>query len=410
MRPILEIRNISKKFKIRHELQPYLTFRDKILSILTLHKTSSSEEFWALKNVTFDVMAGETIGIIGKNGAGKSTLLKILSRITPPSEGKIICRGRVASLLEVGTGFHPELTGRENIFLNGSILGMKRREILAKFNQIVEFAGVERFLDTPLKHFSSGMQLRLAFAVAAFLEPEILIIDEVLAVGDAEFQRKCMGKMDEVAHSGRTVIFVSHNMNAVTTLCHKSVLIRNGEIAGFGETESIVDQYLKGESENSCYRNWADNVPPTGDEIAQLMDARLMDESLNTIDHIELDESIGVEFRFKVKKGGQKLVPNIHIFTNKGEYVFVSHPEFDLNTSETGIYKTAMWIPPNLLNQGIYYVGIALSTLANVTVHFYVQDALNFEVIENIEKRKSDFRQHIPGVIRPQLDWRFDKE
>src|SRR5215216_4555152 len=197
MKPILQIDNISKRFRIAHELQPYLNFRDRLVQLFK-KSTTSTEEFWALKNVSFDVEPGESIGIIGKNGAGKSTLLKILSKITPPSSGKIISRGRIASLLEVGTGFHPELTGRENILLNGSILGMKRKEILNKFDEIVDFSGVEKFLDTPLKHYSSGMQLRLAFAVAAFLEPEILIIDEVLAVGDAEFQRKCLKKMESV--------------------------------------------------------------------------------------------------------------------------------------------------------------------------------------------------------------------
>lgn len=194
MKPILEIQNVSKKFRIAHEMSPYLTFQGRLMNLLRFKSTMTSEEFWALKDVSFSILPGESVGIIGKNGAGKSTLLKILSRITPPSTGRIITRGRIASLLEVGTGFHPELTGRENIFLNGSILGMKRKEIQQKFDAIVDFSGVEKFLDTPLKHYSSGMQLRLAFAVAAFLEPEILIIDEVLAVGDAEFQKKCMGK------------------------------------------------------------------------------------------------------------------------------------------------------------------------------------------------------------------------
>jgi len=212
------------------------------------------EDFWALKDVSFNVNAGESIGIIGKNGAGKSTLLKVLSKITPPSTGKIISRGRIASLLEVGTGFHPELTGRENIYMNGSILGMKRVEIQKNFDEIVDFSGVEKFLDTPLKHYSSGMQLRLAFAVAAFLENEILIIDEVLAVGDAEFQKKCMGKMDEIAHSGRTIIFVSHNMNAIKQLCTKVFYLKDGKLKSGGETNLILSEYAKNDTQNS-YQN-----------------------------------------------------------------------------------------------------------------------------------------------------------
>ncbi|MFN6039531.1 MAG: ABC transporter ATP-binding protein, partial [Bacteroidota bacterium] len=229
MKPILEIRNLSKKYRISHEKHSYLSLRDSI-SGLFKRSGNNSEDFYALKDVSFDVMPGDTVGIIGKNGAGKSTLLKIISRITPPSSGTIVGRGRIASLLEVGTGFHPELSGRENIYFNGSILGMKRIEIDRNFDAIVDFSGVEKFIETPLKHYSSGMQLRLAFAVAAFLENEILIIDEVLAVGDTEFQKKCLGKMDEVSKSGRTVLFVSHDMNAITTLTKKSILIHKGTI------------------------------------------------------------------------------------------------------------------------------------------------------------------------------------
>lgn len=242
MKPILEIQNVSKKYKIQHEKQAYLNLRENIFSIFKAkHK---SEEFYALKDINFNIMPGESIGIIGKNGAGKSTLLKILSKITPPSSGKIISRGRIASLLEVGTGFHPELSGRENIFLNGSILGMKRKEILSKFDEIVTFSGVEKFLDTPLKHYSSGMQLRLAFAVAAFLEPEILVIDEVLAVGDAEFQKRCLQKMDDVSKSGRTILFVSHNMGALKQLCSKSIVLKSGQLIEFNLTNNAINNYL----------------------------------------------------------------------------------------------------------------------------------------------------------------------
>ena len=245
MKPILEIQSVSKKFNIHHEGGSYLSLRDRLTELAKFKSSKKSDEdFWALKDVSFDVMPGESIGIIGKNGAGKSTLLKILSKITPPTHGKIICRGRIASLLEVGTGFHPELTGRENVYLNGSILGMKKKEIDARFDEIVDFAGTERFLDTPLKHYSSGMQLRLAFAVAAFLEPEILVIDEVLAVGDAEFQKKCLGKMEDVSKSGRTILFVSHNMSAVESLCKKTLLLENGKPRLFGLSSEVMNAYL----------------------------------------------------------------------------------------------------------------------------------------------------------------------
>lgn len=242
MKPILEIQNISKKYRIQHMAGGYLSLRDRMVNALKFEK-NNTEDFWALKDVSFEVQPGESIGIIGRNGAGKSTLLKILSKITPPTTGKIVSRGRVASLLEVGTGFHPELTGRENIFFNGSLLGMKRREIEAKFDEIVDFSGVEKFLDTPLKHFSSGMQLRLAFAVAAFLEPEILIIDEVLAVGDAEFQKKCLGKMEDVSKSGRTILFVSHNMGAVQVLCKRGIYLNGGKILIDGKIDLTLSRY-----------------------------------------------------------------------------------------------------------------------------------------------------------------------
>lgn len=244
MQPILEIKNVSKEFIISHERKPYLSLGEKISSVFKGGR-DSREKFLALNDVTFNVEQGDTIGLIGKNGAGKSTLLKILSRITPPSSGEIIARGRIASLLEVGTGFHPELTGRDNIYLNGSILGMKKKEIQDKFDEIVDFSGVERFLDTPLKRYSSGMQLRLAFAVAAFLEPEILIIDEVLAVGDMEFQKKCIQKMENVSRSGRTIIFVSHNMAAVKKLCTKGILLNSGEVKYIGNMKEAIDRYTE---------------------------------------------------------------------------------------------------------------------------------------------------------------------
>ncbi len=249
MKPAIEIRNLGKQYKLA-DAEPYIALRDVISSgvkkILS-PKRKEKEIFWALKDVDLNIMPGERVGIIGRNGAGKSTLLKIVSRITPPTTGEAIVRGRVGSLLEVGTGFHPELTGRENIYLNGSILGLKKAEINKQLDAIIDFSGVEKFIDTPLKHYSSGMQLRLAFSVAAHLEPEILLIDEVLAVGDAEFQKKCIGKMEEVSNKhGRTVLFVSHNMGSIQSLCEKAVYFDNGKIQGTGTKEAVIKQYLEG--------------------------------------------------------------------------------------------------------------------------------------------------------------------
>jgi len=252
MKPIIEVKNLSKKYRYGQDLQPYYTLRDKLTGILKKPKRlvvhtydkSPKGEFWALKDISFKVNEGEILGIIGPNGAGKSTLLKVLSQITPPTSGKAILRGRVGSLLEVGTGFHQELTGRENIYLNGAILGMSRREINKKFDEIVEFAGVEKFLDTPVKRYSSGMMVRLGFAIAAHLEPEILIIDEVLAVGDAEFQEKCLGKMDDVAKSGRTILFVSHTMAQIKKLCKHAIYLKKGLLHDSGTPDEMVEKYL----------------------------------------------------------------------------------------------------------------------------------------------------------------------
>ncbi len=247
MKPIIEIKNLSKKYKIG-EIQPYYTLRDSLAGlfknpIAAVKDQLRKDEFWALKDISFSVNQGDVVGIVGRNGAGKSTLLKILSQITPPTEGEAILRGRVGSLLEVGTGFSPELTGRENIYLNGAVLGMKKAEVKSKFDEIVNFADVEKFLDTPLKHYSSGMYMRLAFAVAAHLEPEILIVDEVLAVGDSEFQKKCLGKIGDVAKEGRTVLFVSHNLLAIKNICNKAVILERGNLTMQGETETALDYY-----------------------------------------------------------------------------------------------------------------------------------------------------------------------
>ncbi len=258
MQPIITVKNISKKYNIAHQRGGYVALRDVLTNIakkplkFLKHKAKEAtgkagkEEFWALKDINFTVEKGEVVGIIGANGAGKSTLLKILSQITPPTTGEIKINGRLASLLEVGTGFHPELSGRENIFLNGAILGMTKKEIAEKFDDIVKFAGIEKFIDTPVKRYSSGMYVRLAFSVAAHMEPDILLVDEVLAVGDAEFQKKCLGKMDEVTkQAGRTILFVSHNMGAIQNLCKKSILLEGGKIKMIGETKKIITEYLK---------------------------------------------------------------------------------------------------------------------------------------------------------------------
>jgi lipopolysaccharide transport system ATP-binding protein len=292
MKPILEVRNLWKQYKIGGQQASYLSLREKLLQPFQRQKMDT---FWALQDINFDIFEGECVGIIGRNGAGKSTLLKILSQITPPTKGYIKARGRVASLLEVGTGFHPELTGRENVYLNGSILGLKRSEINSKFDEIIDFSGIEKFLDTPLKHYSSGMKLRLAFSVAAHLEPEILLIDEVLAVGDAAFQKKCLGKMDEVSKSGRTVLFVSHNLNAVRQLCSKGILLDIGKVIMTADINDVLNKYqaLINNAPSQAIFNF-DDIQKDGFLIHRI----LIKGNGEVKSEIELDESLSFEIEF----------------------------------------------------------------------------------------------------------------
>lgn len=354
MKPILEIQNISKTFRIQHEQQPYLSLRDSIASIFK-PSTKTTEEFYALRDISFNVQQGETIGIIGKNGAGKSTLLKILSKITPPSSGKIISRGRIASLLEVGTGFHPELSGRENVFLNGSILGMKKIEILKNFDQIVEFSGVENFIDTPLKHYSSGMQLRLAFAVAAFLENEILIIDEVLAVGDAEFQKKCMGKMDDVSKSGRTVLFVSHNMGSIAQLCTKGIVLKNGKIDFMGNITDSISSYLNMRLEDRlfCYES------NTNKSHTQFINKIFFSSGSNQKTSFLFDEIIEINFNIKnIKNSDKQTTISFILKDNLNQPVFASHCLIGDNEKEEIMIQAL--IPRETLLPGSYFIDVLL--------------------------------------------------
>jgi lipopolysaccharide transport system ATP-binding protein len=321
-RTAAHLRNLGKKYLIgADQRRGYRTLRETVTETLGAPlrmiraggALGRTKEFWALRDVSFDIVQGETVGIIGRNGAGKSTLLKVLSGITSPSEGRVDLRGRVGSLLEVGTGFHPELTGRDNIYLNGAILGMRKREIARKFDEIVAFSGVEQFLDTPVKRYSSGMRVRLAFAVAAFLEPEILIVDEVLAVGDAEFQSKCLGKMGDIANSGRTVLFVSHNLTAVRSLCSRGVLLEAGTVAMDGPVEDVLSAYMDATSsreEFSCSATTATKRPGTGE-------ARILSASLHQLDeHASASLQMGQGFRLRVKICGLAKMDSIRIAAN----------------------------------------------------------------------------------------------
>ena len=428
---IITVENLGKKYNIRHQQRNgarYKALRDvladqtksiarRVWSALrnpkpskSLAKSPSSEDFWALKDVSFEVKRGDVLGIIGRNGAGKSTLLKILSRITEPSEGRVTLRGRVASLLEVGTGFHPELTGRENIFLNGSILGMHRAEIKQKFDEIVAFAEVEKFLDTPVKRYSSGMYVRLAFAVAAHLEPEILIVDEVLAVGDADFQKRCLGKMSQVAIQGRTVLFVSHNMDAVLRLCRSAMVLNRGRVVNQGGPEKLVAEYLHGHHGLSSMRRWANPNLRPGNNIVRLEEVYMHDESGLGASTFDIRKSIGITMIYEVLRADTPLVENFNVFNEQGVFLFVAHsvqsPHYN-GPRDSGRYRATAWIPGNLLAEGFFAVSAAMVSEGPFRVHFHEEQAVSFHVTDPMtgDSARGIHVGPFPGAIRPLLKW-----
>lgn len=403
MKPIIKVKNVSKHYRLGGERKAYSTLRESLietarkpLKLFRRDQENKENSFWALKDITFDVMPGEVIGIIGRNGAGKSTLLKILSRITEPTTGRIELFGRVGSLLEVGTGFHPELTGRENIFLNGAILGMSRGEISRKFDEIVAFAEVEKFIDTPVKFYSSGMYTRLAFAVAANLEPEILIVDEVLAVGDVEFQKKCLGKMESVAKKGRTVLFVSHNMAAVQSLCTRTVQLKQGMVEYVGETNEVINNYLTKEVKNQHIKEWATVEEAPGNELVRIKSVKLMPQFADNSDVIDVRTPLDIDFEFWNLKAGQEINLSFHLYNIKGECIMaIASASSKL---EKGIAKGLLSIPGNFLNDGSYYIS-AMIVKNKSEIIFNLDELLNFTV-EDYRENTSWFGNWV-GAVRP---------
>lgn len=394
MKPILEIQNVSKKFRIRGEQQPYLSLRDSLGGLFS--KKGTAEDFWALNGINLTVMPGDTLGIIGKNGAGKSTLLKILSKITPPTSGKIISRGRIASLLEVGTGFHPELSGRENIFLNGSILGMKRAEIQKQFDAIIDFAGVDKFMDTPLKHYSSGMQLRLAFAVAAFLEPEILIIDEVLAVGDAEFQKKCMGKMSDVSNSGRTILFVSHNMGAVAQLCKRGILLKNGSKVFEGGANELIDHYLK-QNQLTNEKKYVNQSPQNENFVSE---AFTCDANTEEKDTFSFFENIHLLFKLHLPDKHSTLKLGIAMQDKYERRIFSGFYELGSGKNDQEIL---LELPHALFAPGTYTFTVAL--LSGNRVDFSAENICPVTIVET-GSELAQYEGYDLGCVIPKCNWK----
>ncbi len=418
--PIISVEGLSKSYTISHQAgsngraggyrrlsEELLSYPRQLFSRLTpnaLRPSSTEEEFWALKDVSFEVNEGEVVGIIGRNGAGKSTLLKILSRITEPTSGRVTLRGRVASLLEVGTGFHPELTGRENIFLNGAILGMSRAEIKRKFDEIVEFAGVAKFLDTPVKRYSSGMYVRLAFAVAAHLDPEILVVDEVLAVGDAEFQKKCLGKMTDVASSGRTILFVSHNMAAIQSLCETCLFLELGQLRSVGPSAQIIDQYLT-RSRSALRHNWEKTDLNTLMEVA-LLQARIWNRPACDRES-ELDGSLPIEVSCQARFQNplKSVAIEMFVYTLTGTLLFCSFTEAREYTA--GTHRVSFLIPAYIFNDGSHSISIRISRDYSVFV-VNEDDILQFEVKHKV--LQLGWSGSTPGIVRPDVKWEIASE
>jgi len=365
------------------------------------------ETILALKNIDFKVRQGEALGIVGRNGAGKSTLLKILSQVTAPTSGVIKVKGRIASLLEVGTGFHPELTGRENTYLNGAILGMSRAEVNRKFDEIVSFSGVEKFIDTPVKRYSSGMYVRLAFAVAAHLEPDILVVDEVLAVGDAEFQKKCLGKMGDVANEGRTVLFVSHNMSAINRLCSRAVLLDSGSVVADGIATEVTARYLAGTEEQGGVKQWdLGNAPGTDD--LKLVSVKLIGENGDPVSVVDVRNRIVLRMEYQVRKAGLKFRCVFGFYT-QGVYAFSAMEAEEKARLHEGIYYSSIVIPSHLLSEGEYIVEVSIFSSAGAKVRYVLLNgALSFQVYDSMTdtySARGDYAQNFAGVVRPLFQW-----
>lgn len=419
MDTVIEVENISKMYRLgtvgtgtlSHDLNRFWhKLRGKEDPYLQIGQTNDrtvkadGDYVWALKDVDFSVRRGEVLGIVGRNGAGKSTLLKILSRVTAPSTGQIRLKGRIASLLEVGTGFHPELTGRENIFQNGALLGMRKHEIRAKLDEIVAFSGIEKYIDTPVKRYSSGMYVRLAFAVAAHLEPEILIVDEVLAVGDADFQKKCIGKMKDVSsNEGRTVLFVSHNMAAVKSLCTQGILMEQGRVSFRGTQDEVVDKYLAGASQNEWSARFDYDRAP-GNEWVRMKRIEISPQRADGKQVITVKSPLLLEFEFWLEKDEVPTNLSLHLYAATGECVFNIITQLPVPVLKKGLHKGTCLIPANFLNTGLFSVSMMIVRHTSVPIYHW-ENAVSFEVEE--ERENTNWHGRFPGFVRPDFDFKI---
>jgi lipopolysaccharide transport system ATP-binding protein len=413
----LKLDGVSKCYLIRKE-QPSDDARHPLVRKLT-RLWQRPEQFWALRDVSFEVKRGEALGIIGHNGAGKSTILKLLSNITTPSAGEITINGRLAALIEVGSGFHPELTGRENVYLSGSILGMRRAEIHRKLESIIDFAGIREFIDTPVKRYSSGMFVRLGFSIAAHLEPDVLLLDEVLAVGDAAFQYKCLNRVDELRDAGKTIIFISHDLNAVERLCDRVLLMERGQIIANGPPAEVIDRY-KGAGAKTvatafpgikAEREWPDRSTAPGDGIVRLRKVRVRTNEGETTAAIDIRKPVGLEMTFEVLEAGHILVPNYNLFNQERLHLFNVQEiksRWKGQPRPVGTFVTTAWVPGNFFTEGSIVVEANISSFIPIaTLHIHQRDAVAFSVIDSFEgdASRGDSTGPIGGVIRPLLEW-----
>jgi len=411
----LRFDRVSKRYLIPHEAEDGGSLHPWTRKLRSLWRTP--REFLAVREVTFEVERGEALGIIGHNGAGKSTILKLLASITTPSAGEITINGRAAALIEVGSGFHPELTGRENVYLSGSILGMARREIGRKLESIIDFSEIREFIDIPVKRYSSGMYVRLGFAIAAHLEPEILLLDEVLAVGDMAFQRKCLDRVSALRQAGRTIIFISHDLSAVEALCDRVLLMQRGEVIADGPPSEVIGQYkaLARKGTTSPFagigpvREWRD-VDAPGDRVVRLRRVRMCGEDGATISVVDIRDPVGIEITYDVLEGGHVLVPNVHFFNEARLHLFAVldlEQEWDGRPKSAGQYVSTAWIPGNFLAEGSVIVDTAITTLAPHEVHAHGRDVVTVRVFDPMSgnSARGGYTGPFPGVVRPLVRW-----
>lgn len=423
MTTALEIKNIGKEYYygnntsalalrdiLEHALRaPFGRSKPEIKEALAKNASSQKGKFWAIRDINLDIKFGEVVGILGRNGAGKSTLLKVLARVIRPSTGTIKIRGNLGALLEVGTGFNSELTGLENIYLNGALLGMDSSYVKKHLDEIIEFSEIENFINTPIKFYSTGMQTRLAFAVAAHLDPDILIADEVLAVGDSKFQKKCLDKMDSLGKEGRTVIFVSHSMPMINRLCQRGVLLQSGSIIADGPVEEVSTLYMKSETNNIAEVIWNEDTAP-GDHIAKIYGAKFVNTQNMPEPSPDIRNDHWLEIDYSLANTGKNIFPNFHIYNDANECVFISgawwHEKL-ATTKNGGRFRARAKIPGNLLNEGFYSVLVAVTELETTYTHAIQRDAISFHVIDRSEGdgARGDYQAPMIGAVRPLIDW-----